>query len=71
LAVETFFGAAKLAAGSTEPAAVLRQRVTSKGGTTEQALKTFDAHELKQKIIEAVRSAERKSRELGDELGNN
>lgn len=70
LAVETFLGSSKLAAGSNEPAAVLRQRVTSKGGTTEQALKSFDAHELKTKIIEAVRAAQRKSRELGDELGN-
>jgi pyrroline-5-carboxylate reductase len=70
LAVETFLGAAKLVASGDEPAAVLRQRVTSKGGTTEQALKVLEASGTKQKIAEAVRAAEQKSRELGDELGN-
>lgn len=69
LAVETFLGAAKLAASSEEPTSALRQRVTSKGGTTEQALKVLEANGTKQKIIEAIGAAEQKSRELGDELG--
>jgi pyrroline-5-carboxylate reductase len=70
LAVETFLGAAKLAASGDEPASVLRQRVTSKGGTTEQALKVLEAHATKQNILDAVHAAEQKSRELGDELGS-
>ena len=69
LAVQTFVGAAKLAAGSNEPAAVLRANVTSKAGTTEAALKTMEANGLKHKIVEAVRAAARRSRELGDEFG--
>ncbi|MEQ1879348.1 MAG: pyrroline-5-carboxylate reductase [Burkholderiales bacterium] len=70
LVIETFLGAAKLAASGDEPTALLRQRVTSKGGTTEQALKVLEAHGTKQNIVDAVRAAEQKSRELGDELGS-
>jgi pyrroline-5-carboxylate reductase len=69
LAVQTFVGAAKLAAGSDEPAAVLRARVTSKAGTTEAALKTMEANDIKHKIVEAVRAAAKRARELGDEFG--
>ena len=69
LAVQTFVGAAKLAAGSDDPAAVLRARVTSKAGTTEAALKTMEANDIKRKIVEAVHAAARRSRELGDEFG--
>lgn len=69
LALETFTGAAKLAAGSAEPASVLRARVTSKNGTTERALQTLDAHSVKDRIVEAIHAAARRSAELGDELG--
>ena len=69
LAVQTFVGAAKLAAGSIEPVAVLRARVTSKAGTTEAALKTMEANDIKHKIVEAVCAAAKRSRELGDEFG--
>jgi pyrroline-5-carboxylate reductase len=71
LAVETFLGAAKLAAGSSDPAAVLRERVTSRGGTTERALKQMEADDIKRRVVEAIRAAEVRSRELGDELGRN
>jgi pyrroline-5-carboxylate reductase len=69
LAVQTFVGAAKLAAGSDEPVAALRARVTSKAGTTEAALKTMEANGVKRKIVDAVHAAARRSRELGDEFG--
>ena len=69
LAVQTFVGAAKLAAGSDDPAAVLRARVTSKAGTTEAALKSMEASGIKRKIVEAVHAAARRSREIGDEFG--
>lgn len=69
LAVQTFVGAAKLAAGSGEAASVLRARVTSKAGTTEAALKAMDADKIKHRIVEAVRAAARRSSELGDEFG--
>jgi pyrroline-5-carboxylate reductase len=69
LALQTFFGAAKLALESGEEPAVLRQRVTSKGGTTERGLATMEAESVKAAIGKAVEAAARRSAELGDELG--
>ncbi|MBU9196514.1 pyrroline-5-carboxylate reductase [Burkholderia gladioli] len=69
LAVVTFTGAAQLAAQSGEPAGVLRERVTSKGGTTAAALAAFDAQQLKDRIVSGVLAADARARELGDELG--
>ena len=69
LAIETVVGAAALAADSTEDVAVLRQRVTSKGGTTEAALNSLNADDFKAAILRAVRAAEARGRELGELLG--
>jgi pyrroline-5-carboxylate reductase len=69
LALETFRGAAKLAAESGESAAILRARVTSKGGTTERAISELEAHGVRDAIVGAVRAAAERSRELGDALG--
>ena len=69
LAVQTFVGAAKLAADSPEPLATLRQRVTSKGGTTAAALAWMEANAVEARIDEAVHAAHRRARELGDEFG--
>jgi len=69
LSLETFLGAAKLAIQSSEDAATLRARVTSKGGTTERALLVMEAAGIKQTIIQAAQAASLRSRELGDELG--
>jgi pyrroline-5-carboxylate reductase len=69
LALETFAGAVKLLASGAEDAAGLRARVTSKGGTTERAIGVMDKRALKGIVAEAVRAAEQRSRELGDELG--
>src|SRR5258708_7494928 len=69
LAIQTFVGAAKLAAGSDESAGVLRARVTSKGGTTEAALKSMEASDVRRKIVDAAQAAARRSRELADEHG--
>ncbi len=69
LALQTFTGAAKLAAESTEPVEILRARVTSRAGTTEAALKSMEAGEIKRRIVEAVHAAARRSKELGDEFG--
>jgi pyrroline-5-carboxylate reductase len=69
LAVETFVGAAKLAAASTEPIAVLRSRVTSKGGTTEAALNSFAGDAIAAAIVRGVRAAESRGRELGEIMG--
>jgi len=69
LATETFHGSAILARQSDEEASVLRARVTSKGGTTERALRTLDAEDVRRRIVEAVKQAAVRSRELGDEFG--
>lgn len=65
LAAQTLLGAGKLLAESGEPASVLRERVTSKGGTTEAALKTFRAEGFAEAVRAAVGAAAARSRELG------
>jgi len=69
LAVQTAFGATKLALESDEDAATLRRRVTSKGGTTEQALAELEQGGLRQLMSRAVQAAVRRSRELAQSLG--
>ncbi len=69
LALQTFLGASKLAAGSEHDFATLRAQVTSKGGTTERALNHMESAGVKTSIIEAVQAAAERSRELGDLLG--
>ena len=69
LALGTFAGAVKLAAGASEDVATLRSRVTSRGGTTERAIAQMDADQVKARIVTAVRAAEQRSRELGAEFG--
>jgi pyrroline-5-carboxylate reductase len=69
LAVETFVGAARLAAQSAEGVALLRERVTSKGGTTERALASMEADRVKDLIVQALHAANQRARELGEQLG--
>lgn len=69
LAIDTFLGAAKLADASGETISALRERVTSKGGTTEAALKSFDADGIRAAIERGVQAANARGRELGDLLG--
>jgi pyrroline-5-carboxylate reductase len=47
----------------------LRKNVTSKGGTTEAALKVFDEEKLAERFARAVEAASRRATELGAELG--
>ena len=65
----TFTGASALARASDEPPEVLRQRVTSKGGTTHAAITALEAAGVKGAFREALHAAERRARELGDEFG--
>ena len=69
LTQETALGAAKMALASSESAAVLRQRVTSPGGTTERALAVMGERGLKEIYHAAVLAARDRSIELSDELG--
>ena len=65
LAQDTFAGAAALAAQSTETPEVLRERVTSKGGTTYAALTSLEASGVKAAFVKALHAARDRAEELG------
>jgi pyrroline-5-carboxylate reductase len=69
LALATFAGASALAAASDDPPETLRERVTSKGGTTYAALSSLEADGVKAAFVKALQAAQRRARELGDEFG--
>ena len=69
LTLATFAGAAQLALNSDEPPAVLRERVTSKGGTTFAALEAMRARGVPEAIVQAARAARDRGAEMGDEFG--
>jgi pyrroline-5-carboxylate reductase len=68
LALATFAGATALAQHSDEAPSVLRERVTSKGGTTHAAISSLETDGVKAAFVKALRAAQRRARELGDEL---
>jgi len=65
LAQETIAGAAQLAMQSSESPATLRERVTSKGGTTHAAITSLDASGVKDAIVRALHAARARAEELG------
>jgi pyrroline-5-carboxylate reductase len=69
LALSTFTGATALARQSGDPLQVLRERVTSKGGTTYAALTSLEGHGVKAHFVQAMEAACARARELGDEFG--
>jgi pyrroline-5-carboxylate reductase len=69
LALATFSGAAELARRSPETPATLRERVTSKGGTTYAALTALQAAGVGPAFVDALEAARRRAQELGDEFG--
>jgi pyrroline-5-carboxylate reductase len=64
LVLQTLLGAARMLSESGEPAAVLRQRVTSPGGTTQAAVETFEAGGFRELVGQAIAAATRRGREL-------
>jgi pyrroline-5-carboxylate reductase len=66
LALATFAGATALADASAEAPEVLRERVTSKGGTTHAAISSLQADGVKAAFVKAMRAAQQRARELGD-----
>lgn len=64
LAIQTVLGAAELAKETGEHPAVLREMVTSPGGTTAAALGELEQHGVRAAFIQAVRAADRRSKEL-------
>jgi pyrroline-5-carboxylate reductase len=69
LTLSTFNGAARLAAQASEPVSVLRERVTSKGGTTAAGLAAFAAGDIARHIESGMQAANLRSIALGDEFG--
>jgi len=69
LAVATFIGAGELVRSSGESPKVLRQRVTSKNGTTDAAINSMEDDDMQAIFINAMYAARRRAQELGDEFG--
>ena len=69
LALQTAFGAARMALESEDDAATLRTRVTSPGGTTEAALKVLEDGGLRDLMKKALDAAAKRSGQLADEFG--
>jgi pyrroline-5-carboxylate reductase len=65
LATRTALGAARMMVGSNEPPEELRRKVTSPGGTTHAAISHMESREVGPAIVEAIRAAERRGKELG------
>lgn len=68
LTLQTFHGAAKLALQSQETPAMLRQKVTSKGGTTFEALKVLEAGQFEALVKQAAKAAHDRNHSLASEL---
>jgi pyrroline-5-carboxylate reductase len=69
LATSTFAGSTALAAASNEPLSVLRERVTSKGGTTYAALTHMEDQHVKAAFVAAMQAAAARAKELGAQFG--
>ena len=67
LAVQTFMGASKMLSESGEPAALLRQRVTSPNGTTHAAIVQFEQGGLRELVQTAMDAATERGRSLSKE----
>ncbi len=70
LVQQTALGSAKIALESEESSAELRKRVTSPGGTTEQAINTFVDGDFSQLVSKALHAARDRSITMSTELGD-
>ncbi|HEF4759864.1 TPA: pyrroline-5-carboxylate reductase [Pseudomonas putida] len=69
LTVQTALGAAHMAVASDVDAAELRRRVTSPAGTTEAAIKSFQADGFEALVEKALGAAAHRSAEMAEQLG--
>ena len=69
LTLATFTGASELARASDEPPHILRDRVTSKGGTTYAAITSMDHDGIQAAFQRALQAARDRARTLGEEFG--
>jgi pyrroline-5-carboxylate reductase len=70
LAIQTVLGSAKLAKTSGLHPAILRDQVTTPGGTTINAIHELESHGLRAMLINAVVTATKRSEELSKLLNN-
>lgn len=70
LVYQTAVGAAELAINSEDDISELRRKVTSPGGTTEQAINRFEADGIREIVKHALTAARDRSIELANEIGN-
>ena len=70
LVLQTALGAARMATESDLTPAELRKNVTSKGGTTEQAILSFQSANFSTIVLNALEAANNRSASLADELGS-
>lgn len=68
-AIETAFGAASMARSQAQSPQVLRENVTSKGGTTAAALAVFEDQDLASIVLKAMQAAQHRAIEMGNEFG--
>ncbi|MCK5737997.1 pyrroline-5-carboxylate reductase [bacterium] len=66
MAIQTLLGSAKLVKETGEHPAVLRDQVTTPGGTTIAAIHDLESHGLRSMLISAVITATERSKELGE-----
>ncbi|MCI5224367.1 MAG: pyrroline-5-carboxylate reductase, partial [Candidatus Electrothrix sp. AR4] len=66
LALQTLYGSAKLALENKEPAAVLKGKVTSPGGTTITGIQVLEEAGLRGTLMTAIEAATERSKELGN-----
>jgi len=69
LAIGTFEGASALAKTANEPPSILRERVTSKGGTTYAALTSMQDAHVSELFQTALQAAQQRAHDLGNEFG--
>lgn len=70
LSIGTFLGATTLAQRASEPLQALRERVTSKGGTTQVAITSMENSDMKNSFEKALMAARARAAELGAEFGD-
>lgn len=70
LVIQTALGAARMASEDKHSPAELRKRVTSPGGTTEQAILSFQSTGYEKIVDDAIKAAHKRSISLAEELGS-
>lgn len=69
LTIQTCIGAARMAQTSEDDLATLRRKVTSPKGTTEAAINSMEANNVRKVMSDAVFAAQNRGRELAEQLG--